>query len=563
MTKDAGIVVVGLREPREMPASTTGINLNTPVGATLTAGGATFRVWAPEARQVFVLTGGALRAAEQAGFVPSPDDAMVRIGDGSWGAFVADLDERAAYRFWIVGSGSTGFKRDPRARELSVVPAYPFCDCLLHDPASYPWHDGGFRAPEFRDLILYQLHIGAYYAVDAQGHDKRGGVAKFLDLLGRVDYLRDLGINGVQFLPIQEFPSQTSRGYNGLDLYSPEMDYHVADDGELNRYLGEANALLARANQPPLTLDQLRPGPNQLRCVIDILHLNGIAVLFDLVFNHAGPGFNDQSIKFLDRQPYGDDNRSLYFTDQSWVGGNVFAYWNQDVRQFLIDNAVQCLDEFHIDGIRYDEVTVIDRNGGGRFCQDVTGTARFTKPRAIQIAEYWADDRAAAVRAAPGGLGFDAAWGDRLRDGIRAAIAQTAGGRDAPVDIGALAAAFDTPGGFGEAWRVVNCIENHDIVFDGHEPRIPRLADCIGSAILVRAQPVEAGNRPDVRRPRHSAALHGPGDSRGQTVERRYPVPWQPADLVGRAAGGSGDARSPDVLSRSHPPATRAAGAAQ
>ena len=347
----------------------------------------------------------------------------------------------------------------------------------MHDPASYPWHDGGFRAPEFRDLILYQLHIGAYYAVDAQGHDKRRGVGKFLDLLDRVDYLRDLGINGVQLLPIQEFPSQTSRGYNGLDLYSPEMDYHVADDGELNRYLWKANALLARANQPPLTLDQLRPGPNQLRCVIDILHLNGIAVLFDLVFNHAGPGFNDQSIKFLDRQPYGDDNRSLYFTDQSWVGGNVFAYWNQDVRQFLIDNAVQCLDEFHIDGIRYDEVTVIDRNGGGRFCQDVTGTARFTKPRAIQIAEYWADDRAAAVRAAPGGLGFDAAWGDRLRDGIRAAIAQTAGGRDAPVDIGALAAAFDTPGGFGEAWRVVNCIENHDIVFDGHEPRIPRLAD--------------------------------------------------------------------------------------
>ena len=370
-------------------------------------GGATFRLWAPEARQVFVLTGAALRAAEQAGFVPSPDDAMVRIGDGSWGAFVADLDEGAAYRFWIVGSGSTGFKRDPRARELSVVPAYPECDCLVHDPASYPWHDGGFRAPEFRDLILYQLHIGAYYAVDAQGHDKRGGVAKFLDLLDRVDYLRDLGINGVQFLPIQEFPSQTSRGYNGLDLYSPEMDYHVADDGELNRYLWKANALLARANQPPLTLDQLRPGPNQLRCVIDILHLNGIAVLFDLVFNHAGPGFNDQSIKFLDRQPYGDDNRSLYFTDQSWVGGNVFAYWNQDVRQFLIDNAVQCLDEFHIDGIRYDEVTVIDRNGGGRFCQDVTSTARFTKPAG--------DPDRRVLGGRPRGGGACGAWRARLR----------------------------------------------------------------------------------------------------------------------------------------------------
>ena len=56
-----------------MPANATGINRGTPFGATLTAGGATFRVWAPEARQIFVLTGGALRAAEQAGFVPSPE----------------------------------------------------------------------------------------------------------------------------------------------------------------------------------------------------------------------------------------------------------------------------------------------------------------------------------------------------------------------------------------------------------------------------------------------------------------------------------------------------------
>jgi 1,4-alpha-glucan branching enzyme len=102
---------------------------------------------------------------------------------------------------------------------------------------------------------------------------------------------------------------------------------------------------------------------------------------------------------------------------------------------------------------------------------------RFVKPSAIQIAEYWADDRAAAVRPAPSGLGFDAAWGDRLRDGIRTAIAQTADGSDAFVDIAALADAFATPDGFGSAWRVVNGIENHDVVFDGRDPRIPRLAD--------------------------------------------------------------------------------------
>jgi 1,4-alpha-glucan branching enzyme len=450
---------------------------NTKTGATVVAEGVTFRLWAPAAQQVFVLTGAALRAAEQPGFQPSTDDTLFPLGDGSWSAFVPGLGEGAAYRFWVVGGGSTGFKRDPRARELSTVPAYPACDCLVCDPGRFPWHDEGFRPPAFSDLILYQLHIGTFFAVDAEGRDKRRSIGKFLDLLDRVEYLRDLGVNGVQLMPVQEYPSETSLGYNGLDLYSPEMAYQVADERELGRYLQKANTLLAAQQEPPLTLDQLQPGPDQLKCVIDILHLLGIAVLFDLVFNHAGPGWNDQCLKFLDRQPYGDDNRSLYFTDHQWAGGNVFAYWNQDVRQFLIDNAKQCFEEYHVDGIRYDEVTVIDANGGGRFCQDLSGTGRAAKPQAIQIAEYWADDRAAAIRPAPAGLGFDAAWSDRLRRGIRGAIEQGSGGSSALVDMEALAGCFRNPEGFDAAWRAVNMLEDHDLVFTGREQRIAALAD--------------------------------------------------------------------------------------
>jgi 1,4-alpha-glucan branching enzyme len=376
--------------------------------------------------------------------------------------------------FWIVGTGSTGLKRDPRARELTAD--FPGSDCLVRSASTYTWHDEAFRAPEFRDLILYQLHVGVFYAVDPQGNDKRSQVAKFLDILDRVDYLRDLGVNGVQLLPIQEFSGESSRGYNGLDLFSPEMDYQVGD-GEFGRYVAKANALLAAHGKPPMTADQLRPGPNQLKCVIDILHLNGISVLFDLVFNHAGGGWDDACLRFFDRQPDDDMNRSLYFTNQGWVGGLIFAYWNQDLRQFLIDNALSCLDEYHIDGIRYDEVTVIDAHGGGHFCQDLSSTVRFVKPQTIQIAEYWGDDRAAAVRSSPAGLGFDAAWGDRLRDSVRRAIAEAAGGRDAFVDLAQLAASLGTPPGFPSAWQVVNCLENHDIVFDGNQPRVAALAD--------------------------------------------------------------------------------------
>ena len=139
--------------------------------------------------------------------------------------------------------------------------------------------------------------------------------------------------------------------------------------------------------------------------LIDLLHVHGIAVIFDVVYNHAGGGFDDESIYFGDRQPTGDNNRSLYFTDQGWAGGLVFAYWKSEVRQFLIDNACFYFDEYHVDGFRFDEVTVIDRYGGWMFLQHLTDTLRFRKPQAIQIAEYWADQsavlRAARRRAAP------------------------------------------------------------------------------------------------------------------------------------------------------------------
>jgi len=128
----------------------------------------------------------------------------------------------------------------------------------------------------------------------------------------------------------------------------------------------------------------------------------------------------DGAMSAYDRQSNTDDRRSLYFTDQGWTGGKVFDYAQDGVRQFLIDNALFFLNEYRIDGIRYDEVTVMHYHGGDVFCRDLTSTVRYAKPQAIQIAEYWAWDRAFPVTGVPDGLGFDSALGDGLRDALRA-----------------------------------------------------------------------------------------------------------------------------------------------
>jgi len=466
---------------RLLHAAQTHIDDATPMGVNLVEGGATFRTWAPGAIDVYVITSD-LPASRHAGWVPRESDRLLRRDDGTWAGFIPNLAEGAPYRFYVVGEASSGFKRDPWARELGTNPPFPDCDCLIRASGTYPWHDSEFRPMPFHKNVIYQLHVGAFYGVDARGRDKREQVAKFLDVLTRVPYLRELGVTAVQLLPIQEFPYDNSLGYNNTDFFSPEMAYQVEDNAELRRYLGQVNLLLAERYMPPITIEQLATGPNQLKALVDLLHLNGIAVIFDLVYNHAGGGFDDQSLFFFDRKANGNNNNSLYFTDQGWAGGLVFAYWNGGVRDFLIQNAKFFLTEYHIDGARYDEVSVIDNHGGWFFCQDLTNTFRFVKPDAIQIAEYWNPSRELAVKAPPQGMGFDAALSDGVRDSVRGALDQANKGQDTFVNLDAIRDRLYAPYGFADAWRAVNCLENHDIVYANREPnelkpRVARLAD--------------------------------------------------------------------------------------
>lgn len=465
-----------------MPASQQHINSSTPMGATLVEGGATFRVWAPKAVNVAAVTGDELTRARVPGWHPPDAAQLVKQIDGTWSGFVSGVEDGAFYRFWVAGEGSTGFKRDPYAHELRSDQPLADCDCMVRDAALYPWHDAGHRPPLFHEAILYQAHVGTFYGVDANGRDKRHGIAKFLDVLDRIEYLRDLGVNMLQLLPIQEYPSDTSMGYNGTDYFSPEMAYVVHDPAELTRYLTKANAMLAQAGRQPLTMAQLRSGPGQLKCLIDLCHAHGLSVIFDVVYNHAGGDFGEQSLYFFDRQFPTTNNNSLYFTDQGWAGGLVFAYWNPGVRQFLINNARFLYDEYHIDGLRYDEVTVIDNHGGWFFCQDLTDTLRYHRPQALQIAEYWSGERWKAVSRRPAGMGFDAALGDGLRDSVRDAVKQASYGQQAPLSLAGVAAALYPPYGFSDAWRSVQCIENQDIVYADRppqewKPRVPALAD--------------------------------------------------------------------------------------
>jgi 1,4-alpha-glucan branching enzyme len=416
------------------------------------------------------------------GYQPRPQDELVKDpSNDHWTGFVPGVSDGDHYRFYVVGAvaGNAELKRDPRARELEAGVALMDCDCIVRPQASYPWHDAGYRPPQFHELAVYQFHVGVFSARDANGHDvRRRRVAKLLDTLDRIDYLADLGVNAVQPLPVVEFHGEWSLGYNGTDLFSPETDYCVPSQ-HLTPYLDRVNNLLAGRGQPPVRRNQLVGQVNQLKAFVDVCHVYGIAVLVDVVYNHAGGDLDRHSLDYFDMPVVPDRHNSLYFSGGEWAGGKVFAFSKPEVRSFLIENAAMFLDEYHMDGLRFDEVTVIDSNGGWSFCQDMTATLRYRKPSAALIAEYWGDHRWLAVQPSPGGMGFDLGYAAGLREGVRGALAQAAGGASALIDLSPVRRGLQRPWNTAYAWQAYNCIENHDLVLDAEgdhrKPRIARL----------------------------------------------------------------------------------------
>ncbi len=445
-----------------MPASLDHIHPGTPMGANLIGDGATFRVWAPQARSVHVI-------GDFNGHGRTEASLLTRDEHGHWRGFIPGARDRHRYLFYVVGEGSEGPKRDPYARELET----PFpSECIIREP-DFPWHETGFRAPPFHEIVIYQLHVGTFFTPRLPN---KGGT--FLDVARKVPYLAELSVSALQLMPIQEFQTQFSLGYNGTDYFSPEMDFAVAD-ADLAPYLTDVNAVLDEKGLRRFHVDDLRGEMNQLKTLVDLCHVYGIAVLLDVVYNHAGGDFGDESLYFFDRQdPAGGHRRSLYFTDVGHAGGLVFDFAKPEVRDFLIQNAKFYLDEYRVDGFRYDQVSVIDHDGaphGWGFCQDLTNTLHAHRPAALHLAEYWGVNPY-VVKAPPEGAGFDATLTDGLRLAIRDVIGNASAPDERPLAMTRLGHGL-WPDGFHDHWRFVQGPENHDLVYKGREERIARLGD--------------------------------------------------------------------------------------
>jgi 1,4-alpha-glucan branching enzyme len=286
-----------------MPASLEHTS-SSPMGAIMVGTGATFRVWAPNATTVHV-------RGSFNDFTIQDNALLVKGDSGYWSGFIDGIGDGDTYKYWVSGPAGAGWKRDPYARELRE----PNWDCVVRN-AAFPWHDVGYLTPAFCDFVIYQLHVGAFNT------PRFPQTGTFLDVADKIPYLSDLGVTAVQLLPVQEFSGSFGLGYNGTDYFSPEMAYAVGDV-DLPSYLTRVNQLLDAKGLTHYTLADLRGEMNQLKALVDLCHLYGLGVIFDVVYNHAGGDFGDQTLWFFDRQRGIEIPswwNSLYFSDRTWAG---------------------------------------------------------------------------------------------------------------------------------------------------------------------------------------------------------------------------------------------------
>ncbi len=170
------------------------------------------------------------RACADLQFSMSPDE------NGIYRAYVDGAGPGTRYWFKIDGAGPFP---DPASRFQPLGVHGP---SQVVEPNSFPWKVSSYQAPSLQDLVIYELHVGTFTPAGT-----------FLALIDKLDYLRQLGINAIELMPIADFAGEYNWGYDGVSLYAPAHSYGTPDD--LRRLIDEAhrprNRCLSRRGLQP------------------------------------------------------------------------------------------------------------------------------------------------------------------------------------------------------------------------------------------------------------------------------------------------------------------------
>lgn len=403
--------------------------INVPgMGAILHAQGVFFRVWAPNAKKVFV-----------AGSFNNWSDSLHPLSketNGYWGGNVPVAKAGDEYKYIIQNGKEKLYRNDPYAKEVTQSNG----NSIVTDPA-FDWQDKEFSMPSWNQLVIYEMHIGTF---NRKQKDRPGS---FADVMEKLPYLQELGINAIEIMPPAEFSGMISWGYNPAHPFAIDKDYG---------------------------------GMLGFKRFVDAAHRHGMAVIIDVVYNHFGPG--DLDLWRFDGWSEGDGG-GIYFY-QDWRAKTPWGhsrpdYGRSEVRQYIRDNALMWLDEYHVDGLRIDAISFIRNvNGGSNPDEDlpdgwsllqwINKEVRTRFPWKISIAEDMLQNEWITKREEEGGMAFNSQWDIAFVEPVRELLTNS---QDEERSMEALKQAV-LHNYNGDAFQRVIFTESHDEVAN-NKSRVP------------------------------------------------------------------------------------------
>jgi 1,4-alpha-glucan branching enzyme len=349
--------------------------------------GVLFATWAPNAERVSVV-------GDFNGWDGHRHPMRPRDGPGVWELFIPGVSAGALYNFALQpwGGGPCQVKIDPYGRRFEGRPATA---ALVTPDSTYRWRDADWMAGhrewdwQHSPISVYEVHLGSWRRDE---HRRVLGYRKLADEL--VVYVSTLGFTHIELLPVTEHPRDASWGYQTTGYYAPTSRFGSPDD---------------------------------FRYFVDHCHHHGIGVILDWV-----PGHFPKDAHALARF----DGTALYEHEDPRQGEPcergtlVFNYGRNEVKNFLLANALFWLDEFHLDGLRVDAVAsmlyldhsrksgewIPNEYGGNEnleaiaFLRDLNELTHQRHPGTLTVAEEATAWPQVTRPTWVGGLGFNMKW---------------------------------------------------------------------------------------------------------------------------------------------------------
>jgi len=404
------------------------------MGAIPNAKGVSFRVWAPHAEKVYLI--GSFNDWNE---TSTP---LVSEPNGYWAIDVPEAKVGDEYRYVIHAPTDWNLpplsRIDPYARKVTNAVG----NGIIYDPDAFDWGDDAFTIASWNDLIIYEMHIGTFH-VKEEGHP--GTLDSAIE---KLPYLKGLGINAIEVMPIMEFAGDFSWGYNPAH---------------------------------PFAIASIYGGPDAFKRFVKAAHEHGVAVISDVVYNHFGP--SDLDLWRFDGWSENNKGGIYFYNDrrsQTPWGDTRPDYGRGEVRQYLRDNVLMWLEEYHVDGLRWDMIVYIksidgntdnpanDIPEGWSLMQWINVEIQQLFPGKFSIGESMRNNPWVVKDVGAGGAGFNAQWDAGFVHPVRQAVIVR---DDASRDLGAVSKAIEHRYVL-DVFRRVIYTESHDEIANGRA-RVP------------------------------------------------------------------------------------------